>query len=338
MKNKVCICGGGSLGTVCAGFFLSRGFTVNLLTGHPTKWNKSITVTDLNENVFKGELSIISDSASETMPDADIVLLCVPGFLIKETLEKIKPYLSQKTLVGSVVGSTGFFFFAHEILPKETPLFSFQRVPFISRYNSYGHSATLLGYKKELKVAAENCRPDELKTLLEYLFDTKVALLDNYLEVSLSNSNPILHTGRLYALWGKEEFSPVSSIIKFYSEWTDESSDIVLGMDEEFMRLISVLGLPPAAIPSLKDYYEITDSKTFTKKIRSIAAFKNIDSPMVKTSEGWIPDFSSRYFTEDFPFGLKFIKDLAHEHNVVTPIIDQVYNWGMSKIKTLGKI
>lgn len=37
------------------------------------------------------------------------------------------------------------------------------------------------------------------------------------------------------------------------------------------------------------------------------------------------------YFTEDFPFGLRFIVDLARKHGVETPKIDIVYEWGMSK-------
>jgi hypothetical protein len=53
----------------------------------------------------------------------------------------------------------------------------------------------------------------------------------------------------------------------------------------------------------------------------------------MKEKDGrWIPDFTSRYFTEDFPFGLQFIYNLARKHNLSTPNIDKVYHWGMSKI------
>ena len=54
---------------------------------------------------------------------------------------------------------------------------------------------------------------------------------------------------------------------------------------------------------------------------------------MKETDKGWIPDFGSRYFTEDFPFGLFYIKKLAEKYGISTPVIDKVYNWGMSKIK-----
>lgn len=46
IEPTITICGGGSLGLVCAGVFLSKGFSVNILTGHPENWNKEIMVYD----------------------------------------------------------------------------------------------------------------------------------------------------------------------------------------------------------------------------------------------------------------------------------------------------
>lgn len=53
---------------------------------------------------------------------------------------------------------------------------------------------------------------------------------------------------------------------------------------------------------------------------------------MKKVEAGWVPDFESRYFTEDFPYGLKNIFDLAKENNVFCPNIEKVYKWGRSKV------
>lgn len=49
---------------------------------------------------------------------------------------------------------------------------------------------------------------------------------------------------------------------------------------------------------------------------------------MKEVENGWMPDFSSRYFTEDFPYGLKIIKDLAEKEGIATPCINEVYEWG----------
>ena len=328
----ISICGGGNLGSVCAGVFLSQGIKVNLLTGHPDNWSKKIVVVDTKGKAYSGEFSIISSNAEDIIIDSDIVLLCVPGYLIEKTLREIKPFVKESTLIGSVVSCTGFFFNAHSILDKNTKLFGFQRAPFISRYNEYGKTANLLGYKNELKVAIEGPKKEETRQLLEKIFLTPVSLLDNYFEASLTNSNPILHTGRLYSLWKDYTDETYDHPIFFYSDWNDDASEIVLSMDEEFMCLIHKLGISNNSIPSLLNYYESFDKHTLTAKIKSIPAFKNIISPMKQTENVWIPDFNSRYFTEDFPYGLRYIKELAIQYDVKTTVIDKVYAWGSQKL------
>jgi hypothetical protein len=100
-------------------------------------------------------------------------------------------------------------------------------------------------------------------------------------------------------------------------------------MDTEFFRLLHVLPVNPGAIPSVLDYYESTDAASLTEKLHSIEAFKGILSPMKKVGDGFVPDFHSRYFTEDFPYGLAIIHRLMHEHHIPSPYINKVYDWGM---------
>ena len=38
---------------------------------------------------------------------------------------------------------------------------------------------------------------------------------------------------------------------------------------------------------------------------------KGLLSPMYKSENGWRVDWNSRYFTADFPFGLKILIDIA---------------------------
>lgn len=332
---KICICGGGSLGTVCAGVFSSiDNIEVNLFTQRPEKWLRTIKVTDLNNRIFEGELNIISNKPEIAIEGCDIILLCLPGYLIEETLLKIKPYLNDNTIIGSIVSSTGFFFQAHSILSEKAKLFGFQRVPFISRVLGYGYEAALLGYKPTLNIAVENIENiEDFKGLIEKLFLTPINILNNFYEACLTNSNPILHTGRLYSMWHNWNGEAISNCSLFYQEWDDSSSQIIIDMDQEFMKLLSHLPVDKKQIPPLLYYYESQDAISLTKKISSIPAFQNILSPMKETDKGWIPDFGSRYFTEDFPFGLRYIKEMAEKLSISTPVIDKVYNWGMSKIK-----
>lgn len=338
--KRVCICGGGSLGHVIAGWLAAKGKAeVNLLTGRPESWGESVTLMLPDSRTIAGRLSVVSSSPSDVIPQSDVVLFCYPGFMIASELTRIKPHLAPNAYVGSVFSSTGFFFEALKILDPTQPIWGFQRVPFISRVAEYGRSANLLGYKPCYHIAVENTPEADKQTFAEMIadwFERPVFLLKNYLEASLTNSNPILHTSRLYTMFGGENEGRVyPRMIKFYEEWTVEAADMLIRMDEEFFRVLATLPVTEGYLPTILDYYESHDAHSLAHKLSSIEGFKGITSPMKQTTEGWVPDFESRYFTEDFPYGLKYIWQLAKEHNISTPNIDKVYSWGLEKIGQL---
>lgn len=325
---RVCICGGGSLGHVCAGVISSNNdVTLNMLSGHPEAWRHVVTAIDPDGKEYVGKLNCVSNDPSKVCAGQDMILLCLPGYLIEKTLNDIKPYIGEAA-VGTVVSSTGFFFFAHDVLGKSARLFGFQRVPFIARVKEYGKSANLLGYKSHLMIAAENIKqPEAFVKKLAELFMTPTSLLDSFYEAALTNSNPILHTGRLFTMFHGRENEVFDHNILFYKEWTDDASQKLIEMDKEFFKLLELLKVH--SIPTLLDYYDSFDAVSLTSKISSIPAFQTIASPMKQVECGWVADYHSRYFTEDFPYGLRFIKQLAHLYCISTPVIDEVYDWGI---------
>lgn len=338
--KTICVCGGGSLGHVIAGWLSSRNYAkVNILTNRPEKWNHRIEIGTPEGCKLYGEISNISNNPADVIPLSDVVLLCLPGFLIKEELIRIKPFVSTGAFIGSVFSSTGFFFEAKEILKQ--PLWGFQRVPFISRVEEYGRSARLLGFKTEHRIAVENVSDEDkvaFASMIQEWFERPVRLLKNYYEASLTNSNPLLHTSRLYTMFGGENEGKVYPRIPlFYEEWTEAAAELYINMDEEFFRLLKVLPVSDGFLPTALDYYESHDAQSLAKKLSSIQGFKGIISPMVQVCEGYMPDYHSRYFTEDFPYGLRYIWQLAHKNHVPCPNIDMVYQWGMSKLSNTKK-
>ena len=119
--------------------------------------------------------------------------------------------------------------------------------------------------------------------------------------------------------------------ILFYKEWTDEASQMLIDMDAEFFLLLDKLEVH--TIQSLLEYYESTDAASLTKKIQAIPAFQTITSPMKQVEGGWVADFESRYFTEDFPYGLRWIKEQADMLKINLKSITQVYDWGENLLK-----
>lgn len=333
MQN-ILICGGGNLGHVVAAWLsLQDGCAVSVLTRNPERWASALQLTLPDTSARRAPLRSVTAQPAEVVPEADIVLLCLPGFALKPAMQQIAPYLSQGAKVGSVVSSTGFFLFADEVLPAHTPLFGFQRVPFIARTTTYGHSAALLGFKSSLAVATENIDAvEDFCKQLSAWFGVEVALLKSRWEAALTNSNPLLHPARLYSLWSAWDGEPADNVPGFYTDWTDEASTLLLAMDTEFQQLTQALHVRPGAIPPLTQYYESPDAAALTRKISSIPAFQGIPAPMQQTPRGYIPDFAHRYFTEDFPYGLRFAVQQAQRLSLPIPTMQRVYDWGMKKI------
>ncbi len=333
---KICICGGGNLGHVVAGFVAAQDkHEVCLLTRQPERWSTELTIEAPEETTYLGHLNGIFSDAKPAVSDAQIILLCLPGYGIRDTLLQIKDYLRPDAAVGTVVSSTGFFFEALDVLPSSQPLFGFQRVPFISRTLDYGRRARLMGYKESLELAVEHCTyTEQLRDVLADMLQTPINLLNSHYEVSLSNSNPLLHPSRLYSLWKDwHEGIIYDRVPMFYEEWTEEAAELYLAMDNELQALLEQLPVRKGSIPTVLDYYESTDAHSLARKLRSIEAFKGIRAPMKEVAGGFVPDLQSRYFTEDFPYGLAFVYRLTHEKDIPSPTIDKIYEWGMKMIK-----
>lgn len=289
--TTICICGGGNLSHSIAGraaTMMEGKGEVRLLTRRPALWNKTVRVEDDLGNVFETPLSMVTDQVDQAVKGADVVLLCLPGYAITEELTRIRPFLGDNTMVGSIVCSTGFFDDAFQALNSKQPLFGFQRVPFVARIAEYGKKSYLWGYRDKVFMATD--RMDEtkatrLRTLCSLLFGTPVYPLENYMEVTLTNSNPILHTGRLYSMWREWDGQPFDTPGYFYRDWTDDDSEIIIGMDKEFFQLLDALHVRKGAIETLLEHYEATDASSMTAKIRSIPSLSKVLSP-TKAIEG----------------------------------------------------
>ena len=164
--------------------------------------------------------------------------------------------------------------------------------------------------------------------------------LPNYLSVTLTPSNPILHTARLRTLFADyEEGKVYSRNPLFYGEWDDASSDLLIKCDEELQSLIKIMDkLDLHEVRSLKVHYESDSVEAITKKLCSIKSLHNLASPMKKVEGGWVPDFQFRYFTTDFPYGLAIIEELAEILDCDVPNIKNTMDRYRRVAKDFSKI
>jgi opine dehydrogenase len=325
---KTLIIGTGNLGHVLAGVISNNGYDVGVLSRSPEKWSKEILVTDSTNKEFKGEVEVIT-SIEKQVPNYQHIILCVPGNVIEEIFYKIRDYLHPKVKIGIVFGSTGFFWIANKILGNNVNLYAFERVPYMSKIINYGSTAKITGYKTQHKIFF-HMNDDDKKLLIDFYQDIlgiPVMEMNHYLDVSLSNSNPLLHTARLYGLlknYTEETF--FDNEILFYKGWTMDDSKLLVNMDIELGQILKNIGITSNNYKSSLDHYDSTNYEELTDKINSIPAFQEVKLPMIKSVGGLKPNLNHRFFEEDIPYGLVIIKSISLLINIETPYIDMVLN------------
>lgn len=331
---NITIVGGGNIGTLMAGDFAAAGHSVTMLVSDPLRWSDTLKVLGEGDVLLrKGPLALVTDDAARAMESAEVVFVTHPTFMLGETARRLLPFVTEGQLLGIVPGACGEFFFG-EARNSGAVLFGLQRVHDIARIKERGASVYSLGRKTEIQIGTlPSTRSDEIAALMADLFAMPAAALPNYLAETLTPSNPILHTTRIYSMFkGWRERQTFSRNILFYEEWDLPSAELLIACDDELQKLCRVIesatGMDLSSVRSLKEHYESPDAAALAAKISSIPAFKGLTSPMKEVEPGqWVPDFQSRYFKADFAYGLKAIRDIAALANVPTPFMDGVFRW-----------
>ena len=145
---------------------------------------------------------------------------------------------------------------------------------------------------------------------------------------TLLPGTPLLHTSGSYVyLKNYQKGDTFSEPIYYYQSWTDECSEFICSFSDEMMEICRRLPIDLSEVQSIQEYYESPTPEALTRKFHSIPSFHMLTLPMIKMEEGYIPDFSSRFYTQDIPYGVCVLKALAQIADVCTPTIDAVLSW-----------
>lgn len=328
---KVCIIGGGNIGTLLAADFAYRGVEVRVYSERAELWSDRIEVFDASNRLLMSTDGIhVTRDLSEAASGADQIWITLPSFMFSKIGAELQPIVQPGQTIVVVPGTGGAEFAFSDLIRKGCILGGLQRVHSIARLKEYGHSVYMLGRKTELHLASiPSDSAYGLARKIEPMLEMPCHILPNYLCVTLTPSNPILHTSRLYSMFSDWKPDRVyERNFLFYEEWTDDSSRIMLKCDDELQAICKTFEqLDLRSVRSLREHYESPTPEQMTAKIRSIKAFKGLTSPMLQTSKGWIPDFASRYFTADFSYGLKIICDIARCTGTDTEMLDAIWTW-----------
>ena len=328
---KICIVGGGNLGTAMAVDFASKNHAVNVLTSRPQDWQKkifaSVSISGKPAQDFAADLNLVTSNAAAAFDSADYVFVTLPSHVQADFAARVAPFVNDKIKFVMIPGFGGAEFLLQPLLERGAELFGFKRVPFIARLKQYGKS---VWFERKPSISLAKFRGEVIASVnrdMEKLFDIPCAAAGNYLSITLTPSNPVLHTSRLYAMFGKSD-STFERNEPFYAAWNDEASEILFRLDDEVQAICRALPkVDLSGVVSLKIHYESDTVPALTKKLRSIPSLSKILSPMKKTFDGWQPDFDNRYFKCDFEFGLDILLQFAETLKLTSPTMNEVMNW-----------
>ena len=329
---NVTIVGGGNIGTQFAVHYAEKGNKVTMFTSKPKKFNRELIVIDENEDIIhKGIIEKATSDCKEAFENADLIFVITPAYTMEAEANKILPYVKEGMKICLVPGTGGGECAFKKCIDKGAILFGVQRVPSVARLVEYGHITRAVGYRNEMFVSSiPNKYVDECKQIIEDGIGIKTSVLPNYLNITLTPSNPILHTSRLRTIFKNfKEGIEYDHLPLFYEDWNNETSELLFKMDDEVQRICKTIDkLDLSYVKSLKIHYESNTPESMTKKISSIDGFKGLTTPGLKLDDGkYIPDLSSRYFTADFPYGLKILVEIADLIDIDVPYLKETMDW-----------
>lgn len=365
MEGKtVCICGAGNAAHVFIPFFTQRGCTVTVFADYgdeaerlkkSIEENGGITVRDRcdpsNIKEYIGKPEVVSKDAADAVPQADFIIVALPSFAMKNVLKGIKPHLKEGSIIYIMPGQGGPDFTAKTILAEEfaagkTTMAGIIPMPLNCRISEWGKKVELAALKATYDLASVPAANAAVaaEALSMLLGGKPVNAIGNYVGIALHSSNPNMHPGRLYGLWGPEpcqqgvykEGHVYSENPLFYETWDDRSSEWCQRISNERKKVWMTIceKFPgtgePEQVPDLKPYVEgiyagqIADTSTLTNCFKTNDGFKGFRCPMKAVEGGFVPDFSNRYFVEDLPDGFAMYKGIADLAGVETPTIDEI--------------
>lgn len=342
--NKICVVGAGNVGIALAvDISVISGKEVILLTQKTDLLSTDFVKIDSDTGkICKSNKIRVTSDYKIGIENADIVFITLPSFLIESCVKKITCF-SPKIIV-FVPGYGGKEYYCKHLIEKGCLVAGFDRSPYVARLSS--KYEVFASTKKSVRLACLTRKmTTEICSLISNITNFVCNPVDNYLVVAFTPSNPILHTARLYTIFKSATTGAAfSKMIKFYGEWNDESSEVLLAMDCELQKICKQFkNIDLSEVIPLSIHYESDSVKALTNKITSIQSWHNLDSPMKSINGEFFIDLESRYFQEDFLFGLCILKAYAQIVNVKTPVMDKVLSWyqdlsGTRVLDSTGKL
>ena len=352
---QITICGGGNAAHALAGLIASRReYTVNVYAPYgdeAEQWRKGIearggiALVSHDGSTQMGRPERVSGNPDDVVPGSRVVLLSLPAFAHQTTFGDIAPYVEEGAWVGALPARGGLDWCGSSLLRfegKSVVVFGLQTLPWACRIREYGQEVAILGTKTEVDLAAwPSHYVVEVAELLSDLVRVPMRPISSFLSLTLANTGQLIHPGVMYGLFRDWDGQPYAEAPLFYQGVDASTADILQQLSDEIQSLRALLeerypGLDLSAVQPLHDWLqraygeEIDDCSSLQICFVTNRGYAGLRAPMRASDEGLVPDYHSRYLSEDVPYGLLVARGIAELADLPTPMIDKVITWAQA--------
>ena len=282
---NITIVGGGNIGTQFAAHSAEKGHSVKMFTSSPEHFSNHLTVIDKADNIIhEGDIVLATNDPHEAFHDADMIMITMPPTMMIPLSEIIYEHAGPDAMIGFVPGNGGFEFAFRDCIERGNAFFGIDRVPAIARLTERGKTVRCSGYKDKLYIGAiPSLRTEECAALIESIYDIPCVRLPGFMALTLTPSNPILHTSRLKTIFcDYEPGVTYDSLPLFYEEWDDASSALLMACDDEIQEICRALpefGLE--YVVSEREFYNADTVEEMTHAICTEESLLGLTTPSV---------------------------------------------------------
>jgi hypothetical protein len=278
-----CIVGGGNSAHVLIPLLSEAGHKVVLLTRRPNDWKDEVECdeqdgrTGVTLRVHHGRLVAKSTDPAQVIPQADIIILCMPVHAYRPALALVAPHINRAkshVYVGTIFGQAGFNWMVHGEVEKTHSLtnvvaFAIGNIPWICRALEYGRKGISYGPKLVNTVAVTpRDQFDALNgLLLEDLSNRPFGRghfeLAEFMDLTMSCDNQIIHPARCYGLWKRYggKWKSKDQVPYFYRDFDEVSAEILTRLDGEYTLIRSAIKarFPGRSFKYMLSYLELEE-------------------------------------------------------------------------------
>ncbi|XP_048255336.1 opine dehydrogenase-like [Haliotis rufescens] len=363
-KITILVCGAGSSAQVIAGLAASRenieSRVLSLFEDEAERFTNALKEGDLTLSINEGEDEpriikckprVVTKDPSRAVKGANFIILTVSPGEQEEYLQAIAPHLENDTTVVGFPGHAGFEFLCLGTLKakvKRCAVISFESMPYASRIREFGRNVAVLGINEIVRgtmVKGKSKQPYDPFSVLQQVLGEFPILerYSNYLEPLLATST-VVNPAIMFGKWRDWDGTPLDSKPLFYQGITEQDAKFLTGISEECVEIAQAITKknPKIELSWVIPLYELfmeefmdnaEDSSNLLNLMKTNSAYDGVFHPMTPTEDGkFVPDFSSRYLTEDVPRGLAISKGIGLLAGVKTVLHDKVLEWCQEKM------